>query len=76
MPVDVVTGDRDLLQLVRDDGPTVRVLFTVKGVTELAEFDEAAVLAKKPQPDAASVSAALKKVDDNCASCHTVFRDD
>jgi len=37
---------------------------------------EAAKLAeKKPRADA-SVSAALKKVDDNCASCHTVFRDD
>jgi len=37
---------------------------------------EAAVLARKPQPDVASVSAALKKLDDSCASCHTVFRDD
>jgi 5'-3' exonuclease len=51
--VDIVTGDRDLLQLVRDGadgGPTVRVLFTVKGVTDLAEFDEAAVLAKYGVP--------------------------
>ena len=39
--VEVVTGDRDLLQLVRD--PCVRVLFTIRGVSELAEFDEAAV---------------------------------
>lgn len=39
--IEVVTGDRDLLQLVRD--PQVRVLFTVKGVSELAVFDEAAV---------------------------------
>ena len=44
--VDVVTGDRDLLQLVHDDPPPVRVLFTVKGVSELAQFDEAGVLHK------------------------------
>ncbi|MGH8903558.1 MAG: 5'-3' exonuclease [Egibacteraceae bacterium] len=41
---DIVTGDRDLLQLVRDG--SVRVLFTVKGVKELACFDEAGVRAK------------------------------
>ena len=41
---EVVTGDRDLPQLVRD--PHVRVLFTVSGVKKLAEFDEAAVDAK------------------------------
>jgi 5'-3' exonuclease len=38
---DVVTGDRDLVALVRD--PDVGLLFTVRGVSELAEFDEAAV---------------------------------
>jgi 5'-3' exonuclease len=42
--VEVVTGDRDLLQLVRD--PEVAVLFTVRGVSQLARFDEAAVRAK------------------------------
>jgi 5'-3' exonuclease len=31
MPVDVVTGDRDLFQLVDDDAP-VRVLYTARGV--------------------------------------------
>jgi 5'-3' exonuclease len=36
--VDVVTGDRDLIQLVRD--PQVRVLFTVRGVTEMRTLDE------------------------------------
>jgi 5'-3' exonuclease len=45
---DIVTGDRDLLQLVRD--PSVRVLFTVKGVSELHEFDEAGVLDKYGVP--------------------------
>ena len=37
----VVTGDRDLLALIRD--PAVVVLFTVKGVSQLREFDEAEV---------------------------------
>ena len=44
--IDVVTGDRDLLQLVCDRPPAVRVLFTVRGVSELAVFDEVAVEAK------------------------------
>jgi 5'-3' exonuclease len=39
---EIVSGDRDLLQLVHD--PDVRLLYTVRGVTELKEFDEAAVL--------------------------------
>jgi 5'-3' exonuclease len=39
---EIVSGDRDLLQLVHD--PDVRVLFTVRGVSELREFDEAEVL--------------------------------
>jgi 5'-3' exonuclease len=42
-PDEVLTGDRDLLQLVRD--PSVRVLFTVRGVSQLGLFDEAAVTA-------------------------------
>jgi 5'-3' exonuclease len=37
----IVTGDRDLLALIRD--PEVAVLFTVKGVSQLREFDEAEV---------------------------------
>lgn len=45
-PIDVVTGDRDLFQVVRDGDEPVRVLFTVKGVRDLAVFDEAAVRAK------------------------------
>ncbi|MGZ8629888.1 MAG: 5'-3' exonuclease [Actinomycetota bacterium] len=39
---EIVSGDRDLLQLVHD--PDVRVLFTVRGVSDLREFDEAEVL--------------------------------
>jgi 5'-3' exonuclease len=40
--IEIVSGDRDLIQLVRD--PVVRLLFTVRGVSELLELDEAAVL--------------------------------
>ncbi len=35
----IVTGDRDAFQLIR---PDVRVLFTKKGISEIAVFDEAA----------------------------------
>ncbi|MGH2686671.1 MAG: 5'-3' exonuclease, partial [Actinomycetota bacterium] len=38
---EVVTGDRDLIQLVRD--PHVRVLLTRKGVSDLADMDRSAV---------------------------------
>jgi 5'-3' exonuclease len=46
--LDIITGDRDLIQLVRD--PEVRVLFTVRGVSQIAEYDEAAVEAKYGLP--------------------------
>ena len=39
---DIVTGDRDLVQLVRD--PAVRVLFTLRGVTKMRVLDEAGVV--------------------------------
>jgi 5'-3' exonuclease len=45
IPVDVVTGDRDLFQLV-DDERSVRVLYTARGVGNLEILDEAAVVAK------------------------------
>lgn len=44
-PVDIVTGDRDLFQLV-DDERGVRVLYTARGVGKLEIVDEAAVSAK------------------------------
>jgi 5'-3' exonuclease len=44
-PVDIVTGDRDLFQLI-DDARRVRVLYPVKGMGNLAAFDEAALRAK------------------------------
>ncbi len=47
-PVDVVTGDRDLFQLVRDDRP-VRVIYSVE---RYARIDEAAVARKYDIPGA------------------------
>lgn len=44
-PVDVVTGDRDLFQLV-DDTRGVRVLYTARGVGRHEVIDEAAVTAR------------------------------
>lgn len=45
LPVDVVTGDRDLFQLV-DDARGVRVIYTGRGMSNLEVLDEAAVVAK------------------------------
>jgi len=65
--IDVVTGDRDLLQLVRDGdgsgGAVVRVLFTVRGVSDLARFDEAAVQAKYGVPASRYVDFATLRGD-------------
>jgi 5'-3' exonuclease len=44
-PVDVVTGDRDLFQLV-DDARGVRVLYPIKGVGTLQHTDEALLVEK------------------------------
>ncbi|GGI45971.1 5'-3' exonuclease [Agromyces flavus] len=45
MPVDVVTGDRDLFQLV-DDAAGVRVIYTARGMSKLEIVTDAWVLAK------------------------------
>jgi 5'-3' exonuclease len=45
MPVDIVTGDRDLFQLVDDDAE-VRVLYTGRGVSKHERVDNAWVRAK------------------------------
>jgi len=45
MPVEVVTGDRDLFQLV-DDAAGVRILYTARGVGNHDRVDEAWVRAK------------------------------
>lgn len=44
-PVDIVSGDRDLFQLI-DDAREVRVLYPVKGVSSLTVFDGAALREK------------------------------
>jgi 5'-3' exonuclease len=44
-PVDVVTGDRDLFQLV-NDAAGVRVLYTARGVGRLEVLDDAAIVSK------------------------------
>jgi 5'-3' exonuclease len=46
--IEIVSGDRDLIQLVRD--PVVKLLYTVRGVSELLELDEETVLAKYGVP--------------------------
>lgn len=45
MPVDVVTGDRDLFQVV-DDAREVRVIYTGRGMARLEVLDDAAVHAR------------------------------
>ncbi|MDR7082715.1 5'-3' exonuclease [Arthrobacter ginsengisoli] len=44
-PVDVVTGDRDLFQIV-DDARQVRVIYTARGMKNLEVLTDAAVVAK------------------------------
>ena len=45
MPVDVVTGDRDLFQLV-DDARGIRVVYTARGMSNLEVFTDASVASK------------------------------
>ncbi len=59
--IDIVTGDRDLIQLVRD--PQVRVLFTLKGVSELRVLDEAGVLEKYGVPASRYAEFAILRGD-------------
>ncbi len=62
MPVDVVTGDRDLFQLV-DDSRRVRILYTARGVGRHEIIDEAAVRAKYGIPGRAYADFALLRGD-------------
>jgi 5'-3' exonuclease len=57
--VDIVTGDRDLLQLVRDAGP-VRVLYAVE---KMKAYDEGAVAAKHGIPGTAYAELAVLRGD-------------
>lgn len=44
-PVDIVTGDRDLFQLI-DDERGIRIIYTARGMSNLEIVDDAVVLAK------------------------------
>ena len=61
-PVDVVTGDRDLFQLV-DDARGVRVVYTVRGLQNMDVIDEAAVTAKYDIPGRAYADFAALRGD-------------
>ncbi|SOC49400.1 5'-3' exonuclease [Blastococcus aggregatus] len=61
-PVDIVTGDRDLFQLV-DDGRQVRVLYTNRGIADIESVDEAAVAAKYGIPGRAYADFAVLRGD-------------
>jgi 5'-3' exonuclease len=60
--VDIVTGDRDLFQLVRDDKP-VRVLYTARGIKALQIVGEAEVTAKYGIPGRAYADFATLRGD-------------
>jgi 5'-3' exonuclease len=61
-PVDIVTGDRDLFQLV-DDDRRVRVLYTARGIADIESVDEAAVAAKYGIPGRAYADFAVLRGD-------------
>jgi 5'-3' exonuclease len=59
--IEIVSGDRDLIQLVRD--PVVKLLFTVRGVSELLELDEKGVLDKYGVPASRYAEFAILRGD-------------
>src|ERR1700759_397627 len=61
-PVDVVTGDRDLFQLV-DDARGIRVIYTVRGLQNMDIIDEAAVAKKYDIPGRAYADFAALRGD-------------
>jgi 5'-3' exonuclease len=61
-PVEIVTGDRDLFQLV-DDARPVRVIYTARGLTKLDVVDEAAVEARYGIPGRAYADFAMLRGD-------------
>ncbi|MCA0145548.1 5'-3' exonuclease [Blastococcus sp. LR1] len=61
-PVDVVTGDRDLFQLV-DDARGVRILYTARGISDLDFVDEAAVAEKYGIPGRSYADFAVLRGD-------------
>jgi 5'-3' exonuclease len=62
LPVDIVTGDRDLFQLV-DDARQVRVLYTARGFARLESVDEARVTARYDIPGRAYAEFAALRGD-------------
>ncbi len=63
--VAIVTGDRDLFQLVRD--PVVQVLFPRRGTSDMARMDEAGVRAKCGVPPSRYVDRAPASTWRPCA---------
>jgi 5'-3' exonuclease len=61
-PVDIVTGDRDLFQLV-DDARQVRVIYTVRGLAKADAIDEAAIEAKYGIPGKSYADFAVLRGD-------------
>jgi 5'-3' exonuclease len=61
-PVDIVTGDRDLFQLV-DDSREVRILYTARGVGRAEVIDEATVTKKYAIPGRAYADFATLRGD-------------
>jgi 5'-3' exonuclease len=61
-PVEIVTGDRDLFQLV-DDAKPVRVIYTVRGLAKLDVVDEAAITARYQIPGRAYAEYAMLRGD-------------
>ena len=56
-----MSGDRDLIQLVRD--PVIKLLYTVRGVSDLLELDEGAVLDKYGIPASRYAEFAILRGD-------------
>jgi 5'-3' exonuclease len=61
-PVDVITGDRDLFQLV-DDEHQVRIVYTVRGLNNLDIIDEQAVADRYKIPGRAYADFAVLRGD-------------
>jgi 5'-3' exonuclease len=61
-PVEIVTGDRDLFQLV-DDARRVQVIYTARGLARLDIVDEAAVSARYRIPGRAYADFAVLRGD-------------
>jgi 5'-3' exonuclease len=61
-PVEIVTGDRDLFQLVDDEKPA-RVIYTARGLSKLDIIDEAAIAARYEIPGRAYADYATLRGD-------------